>query len=554
MQNIINTTKDCLVLASKCISKFQQQNLHAGLGLFKHFSESLMHLMEQLAEYNDELQQIGYVVDLNQYVVMLQGMLAAQEADDCILLCDLIELQCIPCLYELQQYVIGNGSELNNLEKWKRNIQLVEQKDSYLARMVKENSDCGYIEIEPASSGHPTLKMTDKTGSYYFHSNVNPVIAGDRFAEQYYTLDCSHYIIYGLGLGYHIKAMLNLDDGLYIDIVETDLNVIAQACKCMELDWLFDNPRVNLIYDADFSSMVKLLEVGKTLLIHQPSMRHIENEEIHLYLEKYFIRDSGIRNFRSLFASNFRDNIENCKHYVDELKENFQGKNIVLVAAGPSLDSNIEFLKQRPSNTLILAVGTVFRKLVQLKIYPDYVVFLDAQKHMYRQLEGLENLDIPIICASSACRKLAAVYKGPKYLVCQAGYDKAEEYAKKKGFCLYETGGSVSTIALDIALRLGCKEVACIGLDLAYTGSKSHTSQTLDEHIADTSEMIKVPACNGGMVATSKLFIIYREWIEHRVLCEDAKDKVINATEGGALIKGVPCNKLKNVFCKWESE
>jgi hypothetical protein len=332
------------------------------------------------------------------------------------------------------------------------------------------------------------------------------------------------------------------------------MEVIKQAFSVRDMSWLTDNDRVRLIWDRDFRTLSGCLKEGKALLIHYPSLRHTQDDAVKLSLEKYFIQDSSILNFSIQLGNNFRDNVENYTHYVDELEKDFQGKNAVIVAAGPSLDKNVELLKQPPERTIIVAVGTVFHKLLNLGISPDYVVFLDSQPHLYTQVEGLEQQQIPIICGSTACKKIVANYQGETYLVCQNGYDKAEEFAKERGYRTYDTGGSVVTIALDICLKLGCKNIAFVGLDLAYTDNRTHASDTADLAVEDGEKREWVLAADGGKIRASKLFIIYREWIERKVAGVQGTACVIDATEGGALKKGLKRLTLKETFEKWSQK
>lgn len=51
---------------------------------------------------------------------------------------------------------------------------------------------------------------------------------------------------------------------------------------------------------------------------------------------------------------------------MDVLGRVFAGKDVFIVAAGPSLDKNIELLRERSDKSIILATGTVFQKLMRL--------------------------------------------------------------------------------------------------------------------------------------------------------------------------------------------
>lgn len=548
--NIIKHISHNLILASETVQQFRRQNLHAALGTMNQLTQGLVEIVQSFMN-QPELQ--AFELDMENFTVLLSGVMNAQENEDYVLIADLLELQIIPWLQQVQELMIGNATFEVDEVQVEKNLEGIRKQDTALAKKLETLLIPQEYMVEPTSSGLLTLQVTDTTGAYYFHSNNNPVLEGKMFAEQYYSIDSDSYIVFGLGLGYHIKALLDLDDGITIDIIEPDSNVICTAAYWTDLSWIYDNPRVHLIYDPDYTKLLKLLDVDSHLVIHNPSLRHVGKPAIKMQLEKFFISDSGKRNLKIQFQNNYRDNVKNCTRYIDEVKEQFEGKNAIIVAAGPSLNKNVEMLRNKPDNTVVVAVGTVFTKLVAMNILPDYVVFLDAQPRLYQQIRGIENCKVPIICASTACKTIAQKYDGEKFLICQHGYDRAEEYVKDKGYQMYKTGGSVTTIALDMCIRLGCKEIAFIGLDLAYTGNQSHASHTADYHVSDEDDKIAVSAIGGGTVPASRLFVMYREWIERRVAEEKSNLTVIDATEGGALKKGMQVMTLEEVYERWNS-
>ncbi len=545
---IIKNITHNLILANETIRHFRRQNLHAALGTMQTLTKELITIVQS---FMDEKELQAYELDMDNFTVLLSGVMNAQENEDYVLIADLLELQIIPWLQQVQELLIANATFGMDEEQANYNLEGIRRCDASLAAKLETHVMPQEYVIEPTSSGLFTLQVTDATGSYYFHSNNNPVLEGKIFAEQYYSIDYDHYVVFGLGLGYHIEALLELDDGIHVTIVESDINVICAAVCFGDLSWMHDNPRVHLLYDKDYTKLLNLLDEEISLIIHNPSLRHVAKPEIKIQLEKFFISDSGKRNMRIQFQNNFRDNVKNCTRYIDEMREEFEGKNAIIIAAGPSLDKNVELLRNRPKNTIVVAVGTVFSKLVALDTLPDFVVFLDAQPRLYQQIQGIETCQVPIICASTACKRIAQNYQGEKFLICQDGYDRAEEYANRNGYQLYKTGGSVTTIALDMCIRLGCKEIAFIGLDLAYTGNQSHASNTADAHGTDADDKIEIPAVDGGTVLASRLFVMYREWIERRVAEEKGKVTVIDATEGGSLKKGMSVMKLEDVFKHW---
>ncbi len=553
MNTIVKQIEECLATEENVIYYFRIQNYHRGLREFQLFSPAFQQLIQLLVNSQQLLD--GYDVDFDYVLTMLQGIMQAQESKDYILTADLLELQIKPFLLGIQEWLIGQFEIRPDENIWEDNINNLAQKDKILAEQIIKKQLTGmHCEVEPTSSGLFTLKVIDGMGERYMHSNVNPVEEADMFAREYYSTDYSRYIIFGLGLGYHVDAFLDLDDGIEIEIIEPDMEIIKAALASRRMNWLMENMRVRLVYDPDFTKLARSLDEDSRLIIHYPSLLHIQDERMRLALEKYFIRDSGKRNMAIAFGNNFRENVLNCSNYVDELESMFKDKNVVIVAAGPSLDKNVRLLKGKSDNTIIVAVGTVFHKLMGLGITPDYVVFLDAQSNMTQQIKGLENESVPIICASTAYKGIAMNYKGSKYLICQKGYDRAEQYAMENQVRSYETGGSVSTIALDMCLQLGCREIAYIGLDLAFTGQRTHANDTACVKDAPEEDVLLVESKDGEMVSSSRLFMIYREWIERRVQQEDAVGRVYDATEGGAKKKGLIIKPLRELLEKWSSQ
>ena len=526
------------------------QNYDRVLRYFTIFSKSFMEILESvladLEYYNQEME----LVNVEGVTMSLQSILAAQENKDYILLADLLELQMIPFLQSLQEAIRTYDGIGTDDDVWNHNMEVLEKTNPKLWEQLKAHHEtyevaqangtwAGTHHLEFTNCGAFTMAGQDENGMYYYHSNSNPQREAIAFADYYYNVGQEKYLIWGLGLGYHVNAFFVKDDGITITVFENDLDVIYHALMVTDFSKLLESESLTIVYDETFKEVIKQLDVStEAFIIHSPSLRHIKDVRIREQMEMFFMRDSGKRNVEVLFESNSRENFKNADGYVDDLKPHFEGKRVVVVAAGPSLDKNVELLKNKPEDVVIVATGTVFRKLLSLGIDMDYVIVSDANRRVYKQMEGLEDNEIPLIYLSTAYKGFSKNYKGKKYLICQDGYDKAEQFAKEKGWHLYQTGGSVSTTALDMCIYLGSKEIAFIGLDLAYTNNLAHATGTSRREAAEAEKLKQIPAVGGGMVPASKLFQIYKRWMEVRIKESDVTMPVYDATEGGALIEG----------------
>ncbi|NLJ96084.1 MAG: DUF115 domain-containing protein [Clostridiales bacterium] len=309
---------------------------------------------------------------------------------------------------------------------------------------------------------------------------------------------------------------------------------------------MLSSDRVFIHYDLKFEGLnkkIKEINNEASFVIHYPSLRNIQVEPIKRQLEDIFIAYSSVNNQIGELTRNFRRNIANYDYIVDDLKRDFEGKDLYIVAAGPSLDKNFKELLNVSKDAIILSTGTVFKKLINAGINPDFIIIIDGTTNVYRQIDGIEHFEIPILLLSTSYYKISQNYSGKKYIAFQDGFKKAEEYAKTNNLIMYDTGGSVSTTALDIGIKLGCRRIIFLGLDLAYTDDRNHASETAAEKKITSPDFRKVEDINGNLISTGRNLDMYRKWIENRI--ENVTEiEFIDATEGGAKVKGMQIKKL----------
>lgn len=554
IKKIFYNNLDLLSLIDKTVTCFRRQNFYQGLFLFRKILDRMMDAVQELTVLQDYFNQTSELVNIHILNQMLGDLLEAQNTNDYILMADLLEIQWNSYLISLQEFIIAKEELILDNELFQKNVDAVIPGNEVLGRkLLGEGPSQPYLEegymIEHTSYGSLTLALTDGQRKYYLHSNGNTSREASLVAKEWYQPEKSVYIIYGLGLGYHIVELADLDESIVIHVYESDWNIIRLAFTFSPISDLLRSGRVLVNYDPDFvqlDSHRKKADEESVFAVYYPSLRNIKNPRIREQLEEYFVAFSSVKNQLGLLIRNFRMNIMDYDATVDSLYESFRGKDLYIVAAGPSLDKNFRQLKTAGKNEIILSTGTVFKKLLREGIKPDYVIITDGNAGVYHQIEGVEQENIPLLLLSTAYYKISQNYQGKKYLICQQGFQKAEEYAAKLGFNLYQTGGSVSTTALDIGIMLGCRRIIFLGLDLAYTNNQDHASGTASVERVSTSELRQVEDINGNLVGTAKNLNIYRKWIEKRI--QNVKGiEFINANEGGAKINGMRIAKLSEI-------
>lgn len=554
IKKIFTLNSQILNYSDKTITYIRIQNYYRALRFSSKAIEIIIDVIENIINNSSYFNEESTIVDINHINQMLSGVLEAQDNFDYIMLADLYELQLIPFILCLQDVIMNKEPLEYDTEQYKTNLKLIQNKDYKLYELLKKQSiddvmDKGY-SLEYTSCGLPTLAMYDNEKKYYLHSNGQIQREAGVLARDWFSDEKSEYIIYGLGLGYHIMELLDLNDTIEVKVFESDLNIVNLALAFSDMEKILNSDRVQIIYDPNFiylSKETQNISKDTCYVIHYPSIRSIKDNIIKTQLEDYFVSYSSIKNQLHNLNNNFKKNILHRDESIDVIRDQFVGKDIFIIAAGPSLDKNYKRLKEIGKNSIILSTGTVYKKLLKSGIKPDYFIIIDANPAVYTQIEGIEESTVPLIYLSTVYNKIVGNYKGNKYIVLQKGYYKAEKYAVEKGYTLFNTGGSVSTTALDIALQFNCKRVIFLGLDLAYTNNQDHAVDTvaINEVTSENYRMVK--DIYGNDVSASKSLDIYRKWIENRI--RDIKDiEIIDATEGGAKVSGMKIFTMNEII------
>lgn len=512
-------------------ASFRVQNYDKGLRIGMQILKKFGDLLPSYVQESEVLNATGFVViDVAQINEMLRMILETQKSLDYVLMSDLYELQLGAFVSAVQQGIFSLMDE----SEW----------------IQEADISAGY-SIEFCTNGEFTLAKQKDGKRLYLHSNHKPMLAGSELAKSWYKKDKSKYIIFGFGLGYHAYQLGELDETLEITVFESDKKILELARKYGVLEEFLSNSKHKLIYDKDQSKLLD--ELGKlgedgNFVIHYPSLQLLDAGDIKRKLENYFIQYSSVENQMSLMVGNFRENQEQVPKSIYELKEKWKGKTAYIVAAGPSLDKNFEELKKvDKKNSIIIAVGTVFRKMIKEHVPIDYVVISEANERVIAQIRGVEEEKVPLLLLSTANHKFAKQYKGPKYQVYQKGFPLAEEAAKEKKEFVCEVGGSVSILALDLSVKMGCKKIVTVGLDLAYTNNYVHALDTSRRNISDVKNLRVIADIYGKEVYTTRSMDKYREWIENWITHVKGV-AFYNATEGGVNIKGMQNVLLKEVI------
>ena len=520
-KEIIIPQKELIREIDKIISQLHRQEYLYAMRGMNGILDEISNLLPAYKKWEES------VPDQRVLLAILQSLVDAQAQKDYVLLADVLQFRLVKFFTQIQEeYMLHNP--------------------------ITEKLREGY-RIEYTSSGENTMAAASSEGWVYLHSNGDPYQEASELSSVWFDREHFEYVVFGLGLGYHIQALLDIDEAITVTVLEPDEYVIQMAHRYGLADRNEWAERVQIIWDADFQALTKIsasLRDTQQVVVYYPSLCVVKNEYYKQQLEEYFIEYSSAKTQEIRLIGNFVKNQDLFGHEVTELAEKFYGRTVYIIAAGPSLDKNMMELKQVKENDIILSTGTVFKKLLGAGIIPDYVIITDGGSFTYSQTANLTENKVPLLYLSTVYHKILQEYPGETYLICQEGFQKSEQYASQMQYPVYDTGGSVTTTALEIAIRLQCRKIVFAGLDLAYTDAHNHASGTADVRGQAMGNML-VKDINGNDIPTAKNLNLYQKWIERRIQKEDASGiEFIDATQGGARIQGTIIKNLRDVIAE----
>jgi hypothetical protein len=265
---------------------------------------------------------------------------------------------------------------------------------------------------------------------------------------------------------------------------------------------------------------------------------------------------STLREKASLWQRNIFENLPLILKYpgVDLLFGKFQDMPAIIVAAGPSLDKNAKELKEAKGHSLIIGVDTSIKTLLKYGVEPDLLVSIGGEEENYRYYLKDLKLQKAYLVADAVVYPSAPLGFEGRIFITNDGHPFMNWLGRFIGFRGYlAKGGSVATTSLDLALRMRCNPVIFVGQDLAYPKGETHTqgvplSKRRREVARRRKELLLVKDVFGEKVVTSYTLYNVLRWFEAKIE-EKSTQLFIDATEGGARIRGTRVMKLRDAIC-----
>ena len=357
-----------------------------------------------------------------------------------------------------------------------QNIEQIKHYNSNLAnKILMFEIEKSNLQLAQNENGEFNL-ILEKTP---LHSTISAIDEANKIAYDFVDNKDSIKIIYGLGLGYLPDSTSNKLKETKIIVYEPNIELIKFVFSIAQLE-LFSKDNVFLCTDKEefkqcvlnliqenTSLSISFLNSYKTLFLED--IKDTLNLALNIQAELNGNKNTFLKKAPSCFSNsllNLKHIIRNPK--ISDLKDVYKGKTAIILCAGPSLNDDIELIKENQDKFVIFALNPTLKLLNKHKIKPNFIV-------------AIENTDIvEQFCELKLDRSYLIMEAFSYHWILLNKFRKTFSYISNDNFFNYwirdclklndclETKGTVSYTALMSAFIMGFEKIIITGQDLAY--------------------------------------------------------------------------------------
>ena len=378
-----------------------------------------------------------------------------------------------------QRFTLAYENEQFDIVELQSSRYLYNKQSSHFIDTITQSIN--YKRDENVFETFKLLQPSQRLKGYDFAFNLFHNYSGAHTSMQ----EIYKFVFFGSGL--HLEAVANKVKAKYYLIIEDDIELFRLS--------LFTTPYFEIGENAELffaigSSPQEFENISTKFLLTE----HYYNHYIKFF-ESVFHTEEKLQQLHTIIVSqphlnyfypSIVEQYTQPLHYLfkeyqflnltaKDLQATFKEHSAILVAPGPSLDENIEFLQTNAPHCLIIALSATLPKLEKAGIVPDIVTHFDGFERSLLHFEKLENpnfLQNSIALLSAKTPQGVTQYFPKEHIFFfENGTNYKQGFGEMHAFC----AGSATFM---ITVVFGFENIYLLGLDLALnqTTLQTHNS------------------------------------------------------------------------------
>lgn len=372
-------------------------------------------------------------------------------------------------------------------------------------------------------------------------------------------------IVFGLGLGWHFKALRRRWPNIRLAAFEPDVlikniylknNVVPRGGEPVEFftDWGR--------FESFISQQIVHGQTSMPIFLTVPGYKIIWPEAAGTFehrLDQELMRRAVIDETQKQTSGRFMENLAANIKYISKLPDILGGQKrppaqaAFLVGSGPSFDLNAHLLREVKNKGLVCAAASALKPLLNLGIRPDLVLALESEDtSTYLELNEQEREVL-----GDQCVLALAINSHPNHFKAEGFYKtifyldpgQAQIFGQSQ---FLPQGGNAGSAMFALAYLWGLNPLVLVGQDQAYMGTRLHAANAPGDVIEDgLSRNLTVMGIDGSPVETNTGLAASINWFGEAAKSAQQnpdKPRLINATACGARLSGFEHLPLESVL------
>jgi len=314
------------------------------------------------------------------------------------------------------------------------------------------------------------------------------------------------FCMLGCGLGYQIEELFQRKDIKTFYLYESSPDVFFAAMHCIDFKPLIDKCKS---LGGSFTISIGTNEFSFVNDINGLLKKNGFYLVSRIFVYRHYLSDENLNAFKLIhdivhrFSAGwgfFEDEIISLIHTIENSDNDFplliESKDInnsieqlpvIIVGNGPSLDNDIELLKSKQDQAIIVSSGTALKSLLSngikphLQIEMERTAQLDDHYHLFTEEEHSILKSIPIIALntvySGLLKRFSKAYNMLK--INDAGTDLTCFLTPNNNYQVVKfCNPTVTNAAIMAILHLGFKNIYLLGVDLGFVDDEHHHSKS----------------------------------------------------------------------------
>lgn len=455
--------------------------------------------------------------------------------------------------------------------------QLFSMKNPEAAAFLSSLEEVAGLEVCETDLREANVKDMRHGEMRFLYDREGAYASTFEWRQQFHLFKVDLLVVFGIGLGWEwcaFEPWLNSDPKRELVFLEDDLSILYHFLNQPLAEKILSHPQTSVYYIDGREIGRRVYELlawnsyRKTTVTvatkHYQKYRSSTFEQLDRKLKVVYSElSSTLDEFYTFGSIQFRSFFRNLLVFSRsrmgaDLFGSFSRIPAIVVAAGPSLEEDLEKLKHIGDKALIISGGTATNILLENGIRPHFCSAVDPNPTQYLRLKQIHPFTIPLFYQSRILPEGIKDYEGEMlYLRGGNGQPLIEWFDKAIGISekIIDGGHSVSNMIIEIAHNLGCSPIIMVGYDLSYPDGKMYPSSVKEALTAAECQAAQekrkgshsAKSNNGKEVRTEEKWLIEASWIS-RYKKEHPHMQLYTTSLQGLSIDSIPAVSLQNLL------